>query len=695
MKTGKFDAFFREKCLTKNNGYNVNQGTPDVTIDPLGNKTSYAYDSIHCLSSVTAKDPSGNAVAVVSYGYDGDYLSTITRNGMSYGLVTDPFGNTTSVTAAGSTLASNTYLYSRNLLTSTAYGNGYTLNYEYDEYDRLKTVKEGNTVIYRGYYDGDGRLYRSTDGKTGITSQYDYDLSGKLMRVVNSDNTSYRYCYNDRDYLTGISQTAGGRTWANQYGYDGQYRPLTTVIGNGSGGTAATITNNYDSLSRLESQTYALASGNAYTVTLGYKAGADGSQSTQLSSYKNGSESAYQYTYDANGNIRTITYDGKTIQYYYDCLSQLTRVDDPFLNKSILYTYNGAGNVLTKSEYAYTTGTLGAATATINYTYGNTWTDQLTSYGGQSITYDAIGNPLSYRGWTFGWSGRNLTSALKSGTSISYSYNKDGLRTAKTVSGTTTSYTYQGSLLMAQQSTGKNLYFSYDSTGKAVSVNYNGTEYCYLRNGQGDIVGLLDGNGTKVVSYSYDSWGKLISTEGTLASTLGIDNPLRYRGYYYDVETGFYYLSSRYYDPETGRFINADDISMLGANGDFASLNLYAYCGNNPIIRVDSEGNFWNIVAGAVAGAVISAISQVITNVATGNEWSSGVVLAAAAGAVSGGLAATGLGKTGQMIGNALISGVSEAVNQAIQCKNDKEDFSLKKAAISVAAATISGAVSG
>ena len=111
---------------------------------------------------------------------------------------------------------------------------------------------------------------------------------------------------------------------------------------------------------------------------------------------------------------------------------------------------------------------------------------------------------------------------------------------------------------------GKSLLFSYDANGQAVSVNYNGTEYYYLRNGQNDIVGLMDESGVRVVEYIYDAWGKLISTTGTLATTLGADNPFRYRGYYYDTETGLYYLTTRYYDPEVCRFISADVYMSTG-----------------------------------------------------------------------------------------------------------------------------------
>lgn len=125
----------------------------------------------------------------------------------------------------------------------------------------------------------------------------------------------------------------------------------------------------------------------------------------------------------------------------------------------------------------------------------------------------------------------------------------------------------------------------------------------------------------------------MLSVTGSLASL----NPLRYRGYYYDVETGLYYVSSRYYDPEICRWINADDTSNIGANSDFASVNLFAYCGNNPVNRADDGGEFWHIVAGAVVGGIIGAISSVVGQAASGQSinWAE-VGVSAASGALTG-----------------------------------------------------------
>ena len=195
-----------------------------------------------------------------------------------------------------------------------------------------------------------------------------------------------------------------------------------------------------------------------------------------------------------------------------------------------------------------------------------------------------------------------------------YNYDENGIRTRKTVGNTVTDYYYNGSLLIGIVQTTTNSdgstetsmqRFSYDADGKVVGVNYNGTYYYYLRNAQGDIVKLIDKTGSTVVSYTYDSWGKLLSTTGSLAETFGTEQPFRYRGYVYDEETGLYYVSSRYYDPEIGRFINAD--SQLNQKDGILGYNMFAYCHNNPIMYSDPTGHSITlacIIIGAVIGAV-------------------------------------------------------------------------------------------
>ena len=175
--------------------------------------------------------------------------------------------------------------------------------------------------------------------------------------------------------------------------------------------------------------------------------------------------------------------------------------------------------------------------------------------------------------------------------------------------------------------------YSYDASGQLISVNYNGTEYFYLRNGQNDVVGLMDGSGTKMVEYTYDAWGKLISATGTLATSLGADNPFRYRGYYYDTETGLYYLMTRYYDPEVCRFISAD-VYMSTGQGVLGG-NMWAYCGNNSVNRADSQGDFFNTIIGGIIGGIAASIQ--------GKSFWEGATSGAVFGAISGAAVDIGL----------------------------------------------------
>ncbi len=169
--------------------------------------------------------------------------------------------------------------------------------------------------------------------------------------------------------------------------------------------------------------------------------------------------------------------------------------------------------------------------------------------------------------------------------------------------------------------------------------DYNGTAYAYLYNLQGDVIGLVDSNGTKMVSYSYDAWGKPISKTGSLATTLGKLNPFRYRGYIFDEETGLYYLRSRYYNPNLCRFINADDVEAMGADGDINGYQLFIYCMNDPVNNKDEAGS-WSLPnwAKVAIGAALIVGAAVVATVATGGVacFAAGAAIGAAKGAVSG-----------------------------------------------------------
>ena len=308
------------------------------------------------------------------------------------------------------------------------------------------------------------------------------------------------------------------------------------------------------------------------------------------------------YTYDDSGNITKIAdASGNTLRAYtYSRLTgRLLSEENAATGTKTTYQYGDYnGNLLSKTI----TPSAGGTATTISYAYGNTtgWKDQLTAYNGDTITYDASGNPLTYRnGMTMTWQGgRELTTATNNGTSIAYSYNTNSIRTKKTVGGVATQYYLNGDTMVAEKKGSNLITYMFDETGERYGFLYNNTPYFYVRNMQGDVIRILNLFGSVLAQYEYDAWGKVLSvtdSDGdaiTGATHIGNINPIRYRGYYYDTETGFYYLQSRYYDPEIGRFINADEPEMAKfSTKELLAKDLFAYCNNNPIHYSDPDGH--------------------------------------------------------------------------------------------------------
>lgn len=228
---------------------------------------------------------------------------------------------------------------------------------------------------------------------------------------------------------------------------------------------------------------------------------------------------------------------------------------------------------------------------TTTFSYSNSsWKDELTAVNGTSLTYDENGNVLTYGNKKFTWNtGRNLESIVDGNNKYSYTYDENGIRTSKTVNGKTTYYNTKDGVILSQTDGTDTLYFQYDSNGTPLGFVWNGTQYLYLTNQMGDVISITDANGKIVGNYEYDAWGKVLTADSSIAQ----QNPLRYRGYYYDNETSYYYLQSRYYDSNICRFINADIAEILNVTKDSKSgLSLFVYCYNNPVNQKDSDG-YW------------------------------------------------------------------------------------------------------
>ena len=350
-----------------------------------------------------------------------------------------------------------------------------------------------------------------------------------------------------------------------------------------------------------------------------------------------------------------------------------------------------AGNITSRKEYARTYGEKGELLDTVVYTYGDAeWGDLLTAYDGVALTYDGIGNLTDDGTWEYTWEhGRELASMSDGETTWTYTYDANGMRTSRASRLGTYRYYYDGGTLTRMEFSSYMLQF--DSVEDTVTMN--GTLYYYVRNLQGDVVAITDMYGDPVVYYTYDAWGNVLSITGSKATTLGALNPLRYRGYVFDQDTGLYYLQSRYYNPEWGRFINADGYTSTG-QGTLGN-NMFAYCGNNPVSRADDGGEFWHIVIGAAVGAAIGALVTGVTSYYTDGQvdWTA-VGLSALSGAASGALAATGAGIGVMIAGNAAISMAENAATQVIE-NEGFDNFDVGSMLIDGAIGAAFGAIGG
>ena len=315
-----------------------------------------------------------------------------------------------------------------------------------------------------------------------------------------------------------------------------------------------------------------------------------------------------------------------TLEYAYSTTTGLlTSLNANLVGTSIpvAYTYQGAnqlrskaiGSVMTK---AYNFGTSsGYRTALPNFVNyrdpdGNLIYGDYCVYDGNGriVSIADSGNTSSVRA-TYGYDEQGqLTSAAVGGTRYAYTYDMAGVRSSKTVGSTTYKYTTLSGLVTRQTGGNATIDFVYDESNQPLAMKYNNTLYYYVLNAQGDVVRIINSSRSVVASYTYDPWGKIISSSGTLADI----NPLRYRGYYYDSETGFYYLQSRYYDPEIGRFINADSYASTDATG-LLSTNMFAYCENDPVNKSDPTGEVAPILIAMAGGALVGIAEQFMTDV--------------------------------------------------------------------------------
>ena len=481
--------------------------------------------------------------------------------------------------------------------------------------------------------------YYAIDNKAGLKYTYTYDENRKHATKVTVTNTAggaQKYVknisYDGYDRVT--SENYGSAIYSRTVSYpdsnDSPQERLERVKHTVNGISASNTTYEYDGLNRVTKEKVGKSSSSSSLVfenRYEYYAGKSGTNETtglvRKEEYylKNitAPQGSIEYEYDANGNvteIKNLLDTGKNVSYEYDSLNRLTKETNLAIGSEWRYTYDNGGNITKKEEYNPATGALRSSW---DYGYGDSyWKDQLTSwgsYGTSYFAYDSSGNPTKYKGKTLTWEGKRLTKYSASSTSnMDLSYDGSGMLIGYTQSDTYTDWagaqytnvysremTRDGDRILTEKVTSidgalltndvKNVKYMYDAKG-ASGMIVDGTKYYFRKNIFGDVVEIYNESGAKCAEYTYDAWGTcylMLDTEG-----VGSLNPFRYRGYYFVSRIGLYYLTTRFYDYTTGRFINADVPSICFDDGLTLpeGCNLYSYCRNNPISYVDPTGHF-------------------------------------------------------------------------------------------------------
>ena len=635
---------------------------------PDGQVVTDEYDSGACAKLSRTFSTGGRSNI---YGYFGGNLSRLQSGNLVYDFTYDK-GNLSAVNKNGDQTEEHEISNTR----SDSYypaklGAVYSDKATFDKYGRLVSIEGALTNTYdeapscvsnvygvSGKDNASGKLATCTDLTTGNVRKYAYDVDNLSKTAtfnssgtkISEDDITYddinrviEVKYDNVSDSHSVKETQSYTVAATAANADNRLAQSKFYVG---GINRVTSTNTYDDYKRLSAKTIKVG---GYQVKKNYSY--NKTRLNAITHVQNG-ETKHKYGMQFDSAQRIITVrdsivGGYSNTYGYDAYGQLIRENNDILNKTILYTYDNIGNITAAQTYNYTLNDVsGAPTEEDTYTYSASYPDRLTIFNGKGITYDALGCVKTYDGWTYTWNKGKL-SAMRKGPANSaaiapseaytFAYNALGQRIEKKytfsanasqtidyLASCTSTYEYDlsGRLIrekrVSKYSDGVTItrVFSYLYEGsEIVGLIYNNgstaVPYYYDKNPSGDVVAILDSTGTAVVKYNYDAWGNCSWLEST-NNDLAQSNSIRYRSYCYDEDTGLYYLNARYYNPQWRRFISPDSTEYLDPetpNG----LNLYAYCGNDPVNCKQSP-------ISSVGSVIISSISAGGSSVSVGES---------------------------------------------------------------------------
>ena len=561
------------------------------------------------------------------------YVTELTHHGVKINYDLDGAGRKTKVAIGGCT----------KLVIS--YNDFYTYNNK--ENNKLVTITDAGGNEIKEIYDCYGKLLL-IENPISQTINYTYDIDDRIVliehkndsivdeKIINtySDNlltkTEHKFKYEDINLVKVMNYYSNELLKENIYSvedkiimheifsYDESYNNRLYKIELPISSANAIFT--YDTLERtttekIEYEDRGIIIANEYEY-LQYDDNAIDLVKTHKYGYGPTSESV-DYEYDVNGNIileKGINYQ---IRYQYDKCNRLIREDNQKIKLTKLYNYDDGGNLLFVKECSYTLDDNVIVNNLTTFEYEkNGWKDQLIKFNDKEITYDNRGNIIQLGNIILNW---NELNQLTECGDNAFAYDITGKRLTKN----NTTYFYDGNRLLREKNGNNEIIYQY-AMEKVIGFTYNGHRYIYQRNIQGDIVRIYDVETDEVVAeYSYDAWGNQ-NVKNKNEDNIGDINPIRYRGYYYDKETQLYWVSSRYYSPELCRWISPDSIEYLDPQS-INGLNLYAYCGNDPVNRLDPTGHdwewssFWQGVGYLVTGigAIVAGALVIASGVAT------------------------------------------------------------------------------